>query len=158
MHQLMTHMLSICLSSWHACWVHAKVPYASAEGMQNEYLNNGKTVVHAELVHKELMRLVRVLVSSWSAQCMYQFLMHMLNIFWRDLFQFGIFTLMLRVHISSWHVCSACFEKIFSNFICAFSVRTSSWCICSGCTSVPEFLTRIRSEHACKEVKILNKF
>ncbi len=99
------YMLIICISSWHACWVHAKVPYASAEGMQYDYLNNGKTYVHAEHVHKEPMHIVRVLVSSWSAQWMYQFLMHMLNIFWRDLFKFVIFTLMLSIWVRNWCVC-----------------------------------------------------
>jgi hypothetical protein len=52
-HQFLTRMLSAC-----------KVPYTSAEGMQYEYLNNGKTDVHAEHVHKEPMRMVRVRISS----------------------------------------------------------------------------------------------
>jgi hypothetical protein len=37
----------------------------------------------------------------------------------------------LRVCISSWSVCSACFEGTFPNFIRALSARINSWCVCS---------------------------
>ena len=34
-HQFLTRMLSVRISSWRACSVHASVPYAHAEGIQN---------------------------------------------------------------------------------------------------------------------------
>jgi hypothetical protein len=48
------HMLRVCIS----------VPFAYAWGMQNEHLKNGKTDAHAEHASKELMRMVRVRISS----------------------------------------------------------------------------------------------
>ncbi len=80
---------------------------------------------------------------------------------------------MLRVRISSWCICSACFK---GTALCA---RLSTWCVCSVHAPVPDsyaqcthqFLTRTlsmrvsswpvcsacaeRLEHACKEFKIL---
>ncbi len=53
------------ISSWRLCSVHASVPYAHAEGIQNEHLKNGKTDVHAEHARKELMYMVRVRICSW---------------------------------------------------------------------------------------------
>ncbi len=38
-----------------------------AEGIQNEYLKNGKTDAHAEHEHKELMSMLRVHISSLRA-------------------------------------------------------------------------------------------
>jgi hypothetical protein len=47
--------------------VHASVPYTHAEGIQNEYLKNGKTDSHAEHENKELMYMLRVRISSLRA-------------------------------------------------------------------------------------------
>ena len=44
--------------------MHALVPYAHAEGKQNEHLKNGKTDAHAEHAHEELMCMVKVSISS----------------------------------------------------------------------------------------------
>ncbi len=43
--------------------MHASVPNAHAEGIQNEHLKNGKTDAHAEHAHKELMCVARVSMS-----------------------------------------------------------------------------------------------
>ncbi len=40
-HQFLMHMLRIRISSWRPCLVHASVPTAHAEGIQNEHLKNG---------------------------------------------------------------------------------------------------------------------
>jgi len=102
-HQFLTRMLSVRISSCRACSVHASIPYAHAEGIQNEHLKNRKTDAHAEHVRKELIHMLRVRISSWRAcsgcasvpdthaQGAHQFL-----------------TRTLRVRISSWPVCSAC--------------------------------------------------
>jgi hypothetical protein len=57
-------MLSMRISSWRACSVHASIPYAHAEGIQNEHLKNTKTDAHAEHARQELMRMLRVRISS----------------------------------------------------------------------------------------------
>ncbi len=41
-HQFLTHLLSVRVSSWWACSVHTSVPYAHAEGTQNEHWKIGK--------------------------------------------------------------------------------------------------------------------
>jgi hypothetical protein len=64
MHQFLMRMLSVRISSKHACSVHASVPYAHAVGIQDEHLKNGITDAHAEHGRKELMRLVKVCISS----------------------------------------------------------------------------------------------
>ncbi len=66
-HQFLTRMLSVRISSWRACSVHASIPYAHAEGIQNEHLKNRKTDAHAKHARKELMRMLRVRISSWHA-------------------------------------------------------------------------------------------
>ncbi len=40
------------------------IPYVHAEGIQNEHLKKRKTDVHAEHARKELMRMLRVRISS----------------------------------------------------------------------------------------------
>jgi hypothetical protein len=40
------------------------MPYAHAEGIQKKHLKNRKTDAHAEHALKELMRLLRVRISS----------------------------------------------------------------------------------------------
>jgi hypothetical protein len=67
-HQFLTRMLSARISSWRACSVHASIPYAHAEGIQNEHLKNTKTDAHAEHVRQELMRMLSVRISSWRAR------------------------------------------------------------------------------------------
>ncbi len=67
-HQFLTRMLSLGISSWRACSVHASIPYAHAEGIQNEHLKNRKTDADAEHARKELMRMLRVCISSWHAR------------------------------------------------------------------------------------------
>ncbi len=62
-HQFLTRMLSVRISSWRACSVHASIPYAHAEGIQNEHLKNMKTDAH-----QELMRMLRVRISYWRAR------------------------------------------------------------------------------------------
>ncbi len=61
-------MLSMRISSWRACSVHASIPYAHAEGIKNEHLKNMKTDAHAEHALQELMRMLRVRISSWRAR------------------------------------------------------------------------------------------
>ncbi len=86
-HQFLTRMLRVRISSWCICsaffegnalcaristWcvcsVHASIPYAHAEGKQNEHLKNTKTDAHAEHACQELMRMLRVRISSWRAR------------------------------------------------------------------------------------------
>ncbi len=62
-HQFLTRMLSARISSWSA-----SIPYARAEGIQNEQLKNRKTDAHAEHSRKKLMRMLRVRISSWRAR------------------------------------------------------------------------------------------
>jgi hypothetical protein len=47
---------------------HAPVPYAHAEGIQNEHFKNMRTDAHAENACKELMCMVRVSISSACAE------------------------------------------------------------------------------------------
>ncbi len=62
---VLTRMLSARMSSRRACSVRASVPYAHAQGIQNEHLKNGKTDAHAEHARKELMSTLSVRISSW---------------------------------------------------------------------------------------------
>ncbi len=62
-HQFLTCMLSVCISSLRACSVHASIPYAHAEGIQNKHLKYTKTDAR-----QELMRMLRVRISSWRAR------------------------------------------------------------------------------------------
>jgi hypothetical protein len=64
-HQFLTRMLSVRISSWRACSVYASIPYAHAEGIQNEHLKNTKTEAHAEHACQELLHMPRVRISSW---------------------------------------------------------------------------------------------
>ncbi len=48
--------------------MHASIPYAHAQGIQNEHLKNTKTDAHAEHARQELMRMLRVRISSWRAR------------------------------------------------------------------------------------------
>ncbi len=130
------------------------------------------------------MRMLRVLISSWrvrSVNASVPYASALLSMFWIwNLFKFGTFTLMISIrvrtdvdaqgtqqflacvlseHISSWCVCSACFEGTFqisymhlihalvhnenAQYTLQFlmrmlSLRIRSWCICSGCASVPD--------------------
>ncbi len=46
--------------------MHASIPYAHAEGIQNEHLKNRKTDAHAEHARKELMRALSMRVRNCS--------------------------------------------------------------------------------------------
>ncbi len=52
------------ISSRRACSVHASVPDAHAEGIQNEHLKNRETDAHAQGAHQFLKRTLRVRISS----------------------------------------------------------------------------------------------
>ncbi len=49
--------------------MHRSVPYAHAEGIQNEHLKNGKIDAHAEHTRKELMRMVSVHMLVTLSEC-----------------------------------------------------------------------------------------
>ncbi len=61
--------------------MHASIPYAHAEGIQNEHLKNMKTDAHAEHARQELMHMLRVrIISDTHAQGAHQFLTRMLSV------------------------------------------------------------------------------
>jgi hypothetical protein len=64
MHQFLTSMLSVRIRSWHICSMYSSVPYAYADGTQNEHLKNGITDVHSEHRHKFLKDMLSVRISS----------------------------------------------------------------------------------------------
>ncbi len=78
MHQFLTRMLSVRITSWRACSVHASLPDVHADGIQNKHLINRKTDVHAKHARKELMRMLRV-ASAPDAQ-LHQLLTCMLSV------------------------------------------------------------------------------
>ncbi len=109
------------------------------------------------------VRSVHASVPNAHAQCMHQFLTSMISMFWRDLFKFGIFTLMLSIRVRNWCVCSGasvpdayaqhvlkglhsvhalvpdayaqCTHQFLTRML---SARISSWRVCSAYASVPD--------------------
>ncbi len=111
------------ISSQRVCSVHASVPYEYAESIQNEHLKNGKTDAHTEHARNDWMRLLRVRISPDAyAQ---------------------------RVHISSWHECSACTTVPDTNAQRAHQFLTRSL---SVCTSVPD--TNAQRGHKGRSMRV----
>ncbi len=80
-------------------------------------------------------------ISSWyAALCMHQCHTRMISMIWRDLFKFGIFTLMLSIRVRNWCVCPGyasvpdAFAQGMHKFLMhMLSERIISWCVCSAC-------------------------
>ncbi len=82
---------------------------------------------------------------------------HMLSMFWKDLFKFWIFALILSIRVRKWWVCFA--QGMYQFLRRMLSERISSWCIGSGYASVPDAyaqhvlkvpfqISNVRSVHA----------
>ncbi len=89
------------------------------------------------------VRSVHASVSDAHAQCTHQFLPRMLSMCWRDLFKFGIFTLMLSIRVRNWCICSgyASIPDPYAQHVLEGlrSVHTLvPWCVCSMHATVPD--------------------
>ncbi len=133
-------MLSACISSWHARSLHASVPYTHAQHFWRDFLKFGifTLLLSIRLRNWRVCSKYASIPDAYAQQT-YQFLNHM-----------------LRVHISSWCIFSACFEGT------VFSALISPWRVCSAHAPAPDsyaqhthhFLTpmlgiQISSWHAC---------
>ncbi len=127
-HLFLTCTVSAHISSWRAPSVHSSVPYA-----------------HAQHVLKGPLKLMlSIRVRNWYvcsgyasvpdayAQRMHKFL-----------------TCMLRVCISPWCICSACFEGT------VLSARISSWCVCSVHASVLTRMLMVYKMNIWKMAKLM---
>ncbi len=122
-------MLSSRISSIHVHSVHASAPYAHVQHVLKWSLQIWNFYAYAVHVCKKLMHKLSVCILMCTQQT-HQFL-----------------TRILRVRISSWFACLACFERT------ALSARVKSWHVCSmhapvldqcaQCTH--QFLTRMFS-------------
>ncbi len=118
-------------------------------------------------ISSERVGSVHTSVCDTYAQWMHQFLMHMLSLFWRDLFKFGIFMFMLSIRVRNWCLCSwyasvpeAYAQRMHHSWnahsgyasvpdgysvthqfltLMIISARVISWCVCSAYTSIPYF-------------------
>ncbi len=112
-------MLSIRVKNWCICSGYASIPDAYAQ-QAHQFLTRTlsehlcSTCFEGTFLNLEfLMLMLSIGVRNWCvcsgyttvpdtyAQRIYQFLTHMLRMFWRDLFKIGA----LSAHISSWCVC-----------------------------------------------------
>jgi hypothetical protein len=104
-------------------------------------------------------------ISSWSicsvpdahGQCTDQFLTRIIRMFWRDLFQFGIFMLILIIRICSGYISipDDYAQQTHQFLTRMLRVRISSWCVCKACFEDPALWARISS---WREAKCMDQF
>jgi hypothetical protein len=127
MHQLLTRMLSIPISSWRIWSAYASVPFTDAQHGLKGPFQIWNFYAYAEHICKELMCMLSNCIGSLPVfQCMHQIRM-----------------CMLRLGISFWHICSvhawvpdAYAQHMHHVQTSMLSICISSWLVCSAYASV----------------------